>query len=204
MGKARKREALARARTLPKTIVEDWRREVPGLSYRGLQLTLRIRALAFMMDRELARVAAAEGVQVDEALILSALRRTGAPYRLRPTDIYKLFDITSGAATARIARLVRKSLVERIGHMHDRRSSLVQLSPKGIKSIDRIMASMAELSDQALDRCVAGTINLSRLKEDLAQLESGWEQVVPISENPLVRLKEPTPAGEVALIRFRG
>ena len=175
------------AKTLPEKIAESWGRELPELSHRGLQLTLRIRALAFVIDHELARSAAAEGIQVDDVLLLSALRRTGPPYRLRPTEIFGLLNITSGAATARIARLVSKGLADRVDDPGDRRSQLVQISVAGTAVMDRIMATMARVSDFSLDAGGLDAGQLRKLKEGLRLLEQGWEIAVPFAENPLAR-----------------
>lgn len=174
-------------RTLPEKIAESWARELPELSHRGLQLTLRIRALAFVIDHELACSAAAEGIQVDDVLLLAALRRIGPPYRLRPTEIYGLLNITSGAATARIARLVGRGLADRVADPGDRRSQLVQISAAGTAVIGRIMETMARVSDLSLD---AGGLDAGRLrtfKEGLRLLEQGWEITMPAAKNPLAR-----------------
>ena len=184
---ARRTYSLEDTRTLPETIADSWARELPGLSHRGLQLTLRIRALALVMDHELARCAAVEGIQVDDALLLSALRRLGPPHRLRPTEIYGLLNITSGAATARIARLVDKGLAKRVGDPDDRRSQLVQISRAGKAVIDRIMATMAHVSDLSLDAGGLDAAQVGKLKSVLKLLEQGWEATVPIAENPLTR-----------------
>ena len=184
---ASKSDPAEDTKTLPEMIADSWARELPGQSHRGLQLTLRIRALALVIDHELARCAAAEGIQVDDVLLLAALRRTGPPYRLRPTEIFGLLNITSGAATARIARLVGKGLAERVKDPDDRRSQLVEISTAGTGVIDRIMGTMARVSDWSLDAGGLDARGLSQFKESLRLLEQGWEIAVPAAENPLSR-----------------
>ena len=184
---ASKSASAGTEKTLPEMIADSWACELPDLSHRGLQLTLRIRALALVIDHELARSAEAEGIQVDDVLLLSALRRTGPPYQLRPTEIFGLLNITSGAATARIARLVNKGLADRVNDPGDRRSQLVQISFAGAAVIDRIMATMAQVSDLSLDAGGLDTTQLRKLKAGLRLLERGWETVVPEAENPLTR-----------------
>ena len=184
---ASKSDSTREAKTLPEQIAESWMHEMPELSHRGLQLTLRIRALALVMDHELARCAATEDIQVDDALLLAALRRTGPPHQLRPTEIFGLLNITSGAATARIARLVRKGLADRVNDPGDRRSQLVEISAAGTAMIERIMETMARVSDLSLDAGGLDAGRLGRLKEGLRLLEQGWEVAVPAAENPLSR-----------------
>ena len=173
--------------TLPEGIADSWVRELPDLDQRGLALTLRIRALALVIDHELARFAAAQDIQTEDVLLLSALQRTGPPYRLRPTEIYKLLNITSGAATARIARLVHKGLAKRVADADDRRSELVQITAAGTTAIGRIMASAALLSDRALLEGGIDDTRLRQFKTALRRLEQGWERIVPLESNPLAR-----------------
>ena len=173
--------------TLPEGIAASWVRELPDLDQHALAVTLRIRALALVIDHEVARLAGTQGIQTEDVLLLSALQRTGPPYRLRPTEIFKLLNITSGAATARIARLVKKGLARRIVDVDDRRSALVQITAAGTTAIGRIMQAAAAMSDRALIDGGIDEARLRQLKTALTRLERGWESVVPLAENPLAR-----------------
>lgn len=73
--------------------------------------------------------------------MLATLRRSGPPYRLTPTGLYRELVLTSGAITHRVDALVRAGLVERIPGGRDRRSSLVGLTAKGRSVADRAMAA---------------------------------------------------------------
>lgn len=91
--------------TFPEAIAAGWARERPDLKDSGLAVTLRLRALSMEIDHQFAKIASLEGVQLEDMLLLFALRRRGAPYCLRPTEICAVLNITSGAATYRIDRL---------------------------------------------------------------------------------------------------
>lgn len=71
--------------------------------------------------------------------MLATLRRQGPPYRLKPTDLYGLLMLSSGAMTNRIDRLEQDGIVERLRDAGDRRSVIVQLTPKGIELAETVM-----------------------------------------------------------------
>ncbi len=71
--------------------------------------------------------------------MLATLRRQGPPYRLKPTDLYGLLMLSSGAMTNRIDRMEQDGLVERLRDAEDRRSVIVQLTPKGIELAETVM-----------------------------------------------------------------
>ena len=73
--------------------------------------------------------------------VLATLRRSGPPYRLTPTALYRELVLTSGAMTHRVDALARAGLVERISGPGDRRSSLVGLTARGKSVADRAMAA---------------------------------------------------------------
>ena len=63
--------------------------------------------------------------------VLAALRRSGAPYQLTPTELAGTTMVTSGAVTKRVDRLIQQGLVERKVSETDGRGRLVGLTEKG-------------------------------------------------------------------------
>jgi len=180
--------------TFPETIVAGWARERPDLKDTGLSVTLRLRSLSMEIDHELAKIAARVGVQLEDVLLLFALRRRGAPYCIRPTEICAMLNITSGAATYRIQRLVNNGLCERDPDPADRRSYLLRVAPKGMQLIDRAVEAVAEASDVALKAAGLSSTQLTAFFGLLKRIEAGWEVVVPPQENPLARQEITEPA----------
>lgn len=80
--------------------------------------------------------------------VLATLRRSGAPYRLTPTDLYRELILTSGAMTNRIDVLERAGLVERHPDPSDRRGTLIGLTAEGKALTDRAMAAHLEGESQ--------------------------------------------------------
>lgn len=173
--------------TFPETIAAGWRRERPDLKDGTLNVTLRLKALSMEIDHQFAKIAAHEGVQLDDMLLLFAMRRRGPPYCMRPTEIFNMLNITSGAATYRIERLVKHELCERELAAGDRRSYLLRVAPKGMRVIDRAIEAVAESSDRALGAARLSAAQIKTFLSLLRRIEVGWETVVLPDENPLAR-----------------
>jgi DNA-binding MarR family transcriptional regulator len=63
--------------------------------------------------------------------VLATLRRSGAPFRLTPTELRNSVLLTSGAMTAAINRLARSHLVRRAKDDRDGRVRWVMLTDRG-------------------------------------------------------------------------
>jgi DNA-binding MarR family transcriptional regulator len=73
--------------------------------------------------------------------VLATLRRTGAPFRLRPTDLMDALMLTSSGTTKRLDRLERAGLIAREPDPTDRRGTLIALTEKGRELIDGVTAA---------------------------------------------------------------
>ena len=77
--------------------------------------------------------------------MLSALRRSGEPFELTPTELARHRMITSGGMTAALDRLEAKGMIVRRPNPNDRRGSLVRLTEPGRELIDGSMVLHAEV-----------------------------------------------------------
>jgi DNA-binding MarR family transcriptional regulator len=83
--------------------------------------------------------------------LLTALRRSGEPYRLAPTELTKRYlTVTSGGVTQLIDRLSRKGLVIREHNADDRRGVFVKLTQAGLELIDEAIVARVEHEQRAL------------------------------------------------------
>ena len=105
----------------------EWAREDPALATSPMEVV--------------GRILRAEGLDRGGFDVLATLRRSGPPYRLTPTALYRELVLTSGAMTHRVDALARAGLVERMPDPADRRGSLVGLTPAGRSAVDRAMAA---------------------------------------------------------------
>jgi DNA-binding MarR family transcriptional regulator len=125
-------------------ILEQWRREMPKLDASPMGVVGRISRLAQLAQDQLEPVFAEYGLNGGEFDVLAALRRSGAPFRLTPTALGQSLMVTSGGMTKRLKSLEAAGLVSRTPHRIDRRSSLVQLTPKGKKLVEAAVAAHVE------------------------------------------------------------
>jgi DNA-binding MarR family transcriptional regulator len=131
-------------------LIGDWRRERPDLDPWPLDILGRIQRLSVHLSRIAEQRLETIGLSWETFSLIVTLRRAGAPYALRPTDIYKKSLLTSGTITNRIDNVVRMGLAVREPAAHDRRSVAIKLTPAGVKMADRAIAMHLEAMAETL------------------------------------------------------
>lgn len=142
----------------------QWAKELPDLRTDGVAIIGRARRITLSLRPRIEKIFKAHGLDAGEFDVLASLRRSGTPYRLRPTELYESLMISSGGLTDRLARLEKRGLVRRIPSPDDRRSLLVQLTPKGVAAVE---AALRE--DMALENDVVSVLTKAE-QQQLAQL----------------------------------
>jgi DNA-binding MarR family transcriptional regulator len=122
----------------------QWRAERPDLDTRPMETIGRILRINFLAGIRMRRLFKRHGIDWGGFDVLATLRRSGSPYRLTPTRLYKELVLTSGAMTHRIDALERIGLAERRPDPADRRGSLIGLTQKGRSLVDRVMDAHLE------------------------------------------------------------
>lgn len=117
-------------------ILAQWKRERPDLNTRAMGLVGRIQRAAAALRPRLDDTHGLSGLQGESFDVLASLRRSGRPYQLSPTQLYREMMLTSGAMTNRIDRLENAGLVSRRPDPQDRRGTLVRLTAKGKALVD--------------------------------------------------------------------
>jgi DNA-binding MarR family transcriptional regulator len=116
----------------------QWARQRPDVDSRGIVPLMRIFHIWLAARDQAERACRRFGFGVGEMDLLLALRRGGAPYALRPTELQKECLVTSGAITGRIDRLAALGFVDRVKPADDGRSWLVHLTPTGLEAADAL------------------------------------------------------------------
>ncbi len=117
----------------------------------AMEVIGRLSELALVIDRDhLTPVIAGFGLQAGEFDVLAALRRSGAPYELTPTQLYDVTMMSSGGMTARLDRLEKAGYIERRPNPADRRGTLVALTEEGRTLIERALPAHAENETRVL------------------------------------------------------
>ena len=120
-------------------VLEQWRREKPELDRRPMGVIGRLSRLAQLLQLELEPVFAAHELNGGEFDVLAALRRSGRPYRLTPTELSRALMVTSGGMTKRLSALESRGLIRRNADPTDGRSSIVTLSADGRRLVDSVV-----------------------------------------------------------------
>lgn len=130
------------AKELPKNgliheITHQWRAERPDLDLQNFLLQIYLQRIGRIIESRFGRMSMHRfGVRAQDMRLLFALRRGGAPFAKRPTDLFKATLVTSGAITKQVDRLARKKMVRRLPDPDYRGGFLVQLTEKGLEVID--------------------------------------------------------------------
>ncbi|MDQ2631281.1 MAG: MarR family transcriptional regulator [Actinomycetota bacterium] len=130
---------MARDPDRVEALVAQWEAERPDLDLETMALAARLLGVGRMIDARIGALAAEHGMTVGEGDILLTLRRSGAPYRLLPTQLTGSLLVSSGTMTNRLDRLERRGLVERVPNPEDRRSVEIALTDEGRELVDAVI-----------------------------------------------------------------
>jgi DNA-binding MarR family transcriptional regulator len=119
-------------------ILEQWQRERPDLDSSAIGVVGRISRLARELEQRLEPVYREHGLEPGWHDVLATLRRTGPPYRMRPTELTSASMLTSSGTTKRLDRLEQAGLIARAPDPDDRRGTLISLTAAGRELIDAL------------------------------------------------------------------
>lgn len=148
-----------------------WRREMPDVNLQGSAILARARRITAMAREKIVPVLARHGLDGGEFYVLAALRRAGAPYAMRPTELFRALMVSSGGLTDRLRRLEERGLVRRRPSPEDGRSMLVELSAEGCRLVEQAFREDMEVENGIVARLGnAERKELVRLLEQLARI----------------------------------
>lgn len=133
-------------------ILDQWQQESPQLDASALAIVGRVLRIARLLEKHRETVLADYGLSIWSFDVVATLRRQGPPYQLKPTDLYSLLMLSSGAMTNRIDRLEKDGIVVRQRDPGDRRSVMVQLTPNGIALADRVVPALLASEQRLLSQ----------------------------------------------------
>jgi DNA-binding MarR family transcriptional regulator len=141
-------------------ILEQWRQVRPDLDASPMGPIGRVKRCAALLQRRLDNTFASFGMTGWEFDVLATLRRSGKPYCLAPTVLFSALMVTSGTMTHRLQRLEANGLVRRVQNSKDARSMLVQLTPAGLKLIDRAVEAHIDNEREILGLIPPATLSV--------------------------------------------
>lgn len=125
----------------------QWQRERGDLKLDNFLLAIYFMRLGTLVDRAFGRMCVERyGITGPDMRVLLALRRGGAPYVKRPTDLFRALLVTSGAMTKKVDRLAAAYYVERLPDPGHGGGFLVHLTKKGLAVVEEAVEMLARES----------------------------------------------------------
>jgi DNA-binding MarR family transcriptional regulator len=125
-------------------IVEEWRVQLPDTVGPAMELGKRIHRLAGRLQEVVRAETAAAGLTPAEFDVLSALRRAGPPYALKPSDLAGGLLLTSGGISNVLRRLQQDGAIDRQADAADARVAWVRLTPAGVALAERVVRAVTK------------------------------------------------------------
>ncbi|MCY3632770.1 MAG: MarR family transcriptional regulator [bacterium] len=126
------------------SILKQWASERPDLDASPIGIFGRISRIDRLFEQSMAEFLRPYGLTLGLFDVLAALRRSGEPFEVKPSDLAAMTMLTSGGMTGRLDQLEKLNLVRRVPDPDDRRVMLARLSPEGRDLIDRLMGEHLE------------------------------------------------------------
>ncbi|ERI90305.1 transcriptional regulator, MarR family [Clostridiales bacterium oral taxon 876 str. F0540] len=133
-------------------IIEQWKNEIPELNTKDMAILGRLQRIVKFSERKLGENFSKFTLNSGEFDVLATLRRSGGEFKLKPTKLYNLLMVTSGAMTNRIDTLEKKGLVNRVNDTEDRRTVYVKLTEKGLSLINEAVYEHVSVEEELLKK----------------------------------------------------
>ncbi|MER7820699.1 MarR family transcriptional regulator [Streptomyces sp. NPDC096153] len=121
-------------------VIEDWARERPELDTGPLEVLARLHRSFLRYSTRLTASIEQHGLSVAGFDVLTALRRSGKPYRLTAGQLADSGLVSSAGVTLRIDRLEKDGLIVRERDRDDRRIVYSRLTEAGLATVDEVFA----------------------------------------------------------------
>ncbi|MEU9066436.1 MULTISPECIES: MarR family winged helix-turn-helix transcriptional regulator [Streptomyces] len=125
-------------------IVGDWARERPELDTSPLEVLARLHRSYLQYQSRLTSRLDEHGLSVAGFDVLTALRRSGAPYRLTAGQLAASGLVSSAGVTLRLDRLEKDGLLVRERDAEDRRVVYSRLTEAGLAKVDEVFSEHLE------------------------------------------------------------
>jgi DNA-binding MarR family transcriptional regulator len=151
-------------------LIASWQRELPEVLYPTSELTKRILLLATELNEATRQVLRGLGLTTAEFDVIVSLRRSGTPYRQKPSDLSRNLLLSTGGTSNVTNQLVRRGLVVREPDPVDGRGTQIRLTDEGVALAERaVQASAAahhrlwsDLPDDVVKQAAAALRDVSR------------------------------------------
>lgn len=132
-------------------VMEDWARERPELDTSPLDVLARLHRTFLRYNTRITASIERHGLSVAGFDVLTALRRSGEPYRLTAGQLADSGLVSSAGVTLRIDRLEKDGLIVRERDADDRRVVYSRLTDHGLATVDTVFAEHLDNERRMLD-----------------------------------------------------
>ncbi|NEA34537.1 MarR family transcriptional regulator [Streptomyces sp. SID13031] len=129
-------------------LIAAWQQELPSVLHPTTELTKRVMLLAGDLNEVTRRVLRELGLTTAEFDVLGSLRRSGAPCRMKPTDLSRSLLLSSGGTSNVVNQLVNRGLVVREPDPDDGRGTQIRLTAKGIEVAEQAVLATSAAHDE--------------------------------------------------------
>lgn len=152
------------------TALVQWSAARPNLDLGPLGMFMALAHVYWLTAPQIERLMAEHGITRGIFDVLTILRRASKPRTLSPRQIARSLLLSGAGLTSRLDRLEADELVVRHPDAHDGRGLKVQLTPKGLQLVDRILPKLIRLETElASGLSKAQTRELTDLLDRLAE-----------------------------------
>lgn len=129
----------------------SWESEFADVDVSNLPPLVRLARLGVLIDAFQHDVLEPFELTPSDYGVLAALRRAGAPYALKPSQLYSRLQRSSGGMTKILKRLERAGLVDRAPDPEDGRGSRVSLTDRGLALQERVFRTFITATTRLMD-----------------------------------------------------
>lgn len=127
-----------KARDTVDLLLSQWEREIPDQDFSAFAVFGRLHRSYQRYAALIGEVFEQHGINMAQFDVLTALRRSGEPYRRTAGELANLGLITTGGLTLRLDRLEKTGLIVRERDTDDRRVVYAQLTEAGLALINEV------------------------------------------------------------------
>ncbi|NUR96507.1 MAG: MarR family transcriptional regulator [Kribbellaceae bacterium] len=139
-------------------LIASWGQELPEVLYPSSELTKRILVLSGLLNEATRRVLRDLELTTAEFDVIVSLRRSGTPYRQKPSDLSRSLLLSTGGTSNVTNQLARRGLVVREPDPADGRGTQIRLTDEGValaeKAVKASSAAHHELWSRLPDEVV--------------------------------------------------
>ncbi len=158
-------------------IMQQWAIQLPDLDVSPVAVFGRLHRTFVRYQDLISPVVERHGMTMAMFAVLTALRRSGKPFRLAAGELARQTLITTGGMTLRIDKLVQEGLVVRERDANDGRIVYVRLTPDGVARTEAVIREHF-----ANERRMLMALSAVEARQ-LAQLLSKLEQSLQLAEH---------------------